>query len=170
MAESAREGTVYVLDKLRERATGKAKTPNLGKIVNDILEKAGIPKWSKPFVSMRASAITDLAKAYPIKDVTDWAGNSPKVAEKHYLRGLSESFQRAVKTCAFSSKKGYTEPASKPQKQGVSSPKIECAKSCAVHAGNSLHKIATTNKKAVNCSVLQSTANACEAKNRPGRN
>jgi hypothetical protein len=48
--ELARNGAVYVLDKLRERATGKAKTPNLGKIVNDILEKAGIPKWAKPFV------------------------------------------------------------------------------------------------------------------------
>jgi len=47
-AESARDGAIHVLDRLRERATGKAKTPNLGKIVNDILEKAGIPKWSKP--------------------------------------------------------------------------------------------------------------------------
>ena len=91
VAESAREGAIYVLDKLRERTTNKAKTPNLGKIVNDILEKAGIPKWPKPFVTMRGSCETDLDAKFPLKDVTEWLGNSPGVAKKHYLRGYLEN-------------------------------------------------------------------------------
>jgi len=40
-----------------------------------------------------------------------------------------------------------------------------CAKSCAVHAGNGLQINEATNKKAVKCSVLQSTADACETNN-----
>jgi len=97
VAESAREGAVYVLDRLRERTTGKAKTPNLGKIVTDILERAGIPKWTKPFVSMRGSCETDLAEILPIQTVTAWIGNSPKVAQKHYLRVLPEHYEMVTK-------------------------------------------------------------------------
>ena len=52
----------------------------------------------------------------------------------------------------------------KPLKSKQSQEK-KCTKSCAVPAGNGFQKIATRNKKTVNCSVLQSTANACEAQN-----
>jgi len=93
----------------------RQETPNLGKIVNDILEKAGIPKWSKPFVSMRGSAETDLAEKFPIQFVTAWLGNSPKVAQKHYLRVLPEHFEQALKTSAFSGKNGGTEPSQESQ-------------------------------------------------------
>jgi len=107
-AESARDGAVYVLDKLRDRSTGKAKTPNLGKIVNDILEKAGIPKWSKPFVTMRGNYETDLEAKFPLKDVTEWIGNSPSVAKKHYLKSLPENFERATKDMAIFGKDGVS--------------------------------------------------------------
>ena len=43
------------------------------------------------------------------------------------------------------------------------------AKSVAAHAGNGLQINDATNKKAVNCSVLQSTANVCETINGQGR-
>ena len=38
-------------------------------------------------------------------------------------------------------------------------------KSVTVHAGNGLQEIATRNKNAVNCSVLQLTASVCEPQN-----
>ena len=126
VAESARDGAVYVLDRLRERATGKAKTPNLGKIVNDILEKAGIPKWSKPFVSMRGSCETDLAEIFPIKVVTTWIGNSPRVAQKHYLRVLPSHYDKAAKSVALFDKKGHTETAFVPVKNSALHPKMRC--------------------------------------------
>jgi len=166
-AESARDGAVYVLDRLRERATGKAKTPNLGKIVNDILEKAGIPKWSKPFVSMRGSAETDLAEIFPIKVVTTWIGNSPRVAQKHYLRVLPSHYDKAIKSAAIFDKNSNVVTTSDPLKCDVLSPNSCAAKSVAAHAGNSLQINEATNKKAVNCSVLQSTASACSAQNDP---
>ena len=43
-----------------------------------------------------------------------------------------------------------------------------CAESCAVHAGNGLQINEATNKKAVNCTVLQLTAIACEPQNGSG--
>ena len=162
VAESARDGAVYVLDRLRERATGKAKTQNLGKIVNDILEKAGIPKWSKPFVTMRGSCETDLDAKFSLKDVTEWLGNSPSVAKKHYLKALPENFVRATKDGAIFSKESGTPNA------GGHNVSLDTAltlpastggtKSVTVPAGNGLQINEATNTKAVNCSVLQSTA------------
>jgi integrase len=190
VAESAREGAVYVLDRLHERATGKAKTPNLGKIVNDILEKAGIPKWTKPFVSMRGSCETDLARVYPIQVVTAWIGNSPRVAQKHYLRVLPEHFEQAAITSIFSDRNQSTTDSSAmvkqeriaphfapPQNLGFQSARSDAsplkskliskkngAKNGAASVGKALQINEAANKKAVNCSLLQSTAFVCEAK------
>ncbi|MGL6225132.1 MAG: tyrosine-type recombinase/integrase [Thermoguttaceae bacterium] len=99
VCEQAEVGAVYVLDRLRRRSVGlkNGHKPNLGKIVNDIFERAGIPRWTKPFVSMRGSCETDLAEKYPIQTVTAWIGNSPAVAQKHYLRVLPEHFERALR-------------------------------------------------------------------------
>jgi len=176
VAESAREGAVYVLDRLRERTTGKAKTPNLGKIVTDILERAGIPKWTKPFVSMRGSCETDLAEVYPIQAVTAWIGNSPKpiqavtawignspkVAQKHYLRVLPSHFEQAVKNGALFDKKHQGKQAFHTGNHDTKPTNSDGAKYGAASVGNGLPAIVTTNKKAVNCSVLQFTANVCK--------
>ena len=167
VAESARDGAVYVLDRLRERATCKAKTPNLGKIVNDILEKAGIPKWTKPFVSMRGSAETDLAEVFPIKVVTTWIGNSPRVAQKHYLRVLPSHFDEAVKSVVLFDKKGNSETTSDPLKYDDLPLYSRAAKCAAAPAGNSLQINEATNKNAVNCGVLQSTASVCNPRTDP---
>lgn len=75
---------------------------NLGKPFTDMLRKAGIPIWPKPFHAMRASCETDLINArYDIKDVAYWMGHSPEIAVKHYLRHRKESFDRAVKEGAM---------------------------------------------------------------------
>ena len=46
---------------------------------------------------------------------------------------------------------------------------FRAAPSVAAPAGNGMQDFATRNKNAVNCGVLQSTANACEAEIRSGR-
>jgi hypothetical protein len=43
---------------------------------------------------------TELAERFPLKVVTDWLGNSPKVALDHYLSTTEEHFQRAAKCAA----------------------------------------------------------------------
>lgn len=45
---------------------------------------------------MCASRETELAENYPIQVVTDWIGNSPEIAMKHYLQTTEEHFARAV--------------------------------------------------------------------------
>jgi hypothetical protein len=45
---------------------------------------------------LRASRETELAEQYPIHVVCEWIGNSPKIAEAHYLQMREEYFQRAV--------------------------------------------------------------------------
>lgn len=65
------------------------------KIVQAI-EKAGHEPWKKTLQNLRASCITDLMGGYPIKSVTDWCGNSPEVAMKHYAIAKSQDFKRAT--------------------------------------------------------------------------
>ncbi|MBN2455827.1 MAG: site-specific integrase [Sedimentisphaerales bacterium] len=62
-----------------------------------IVKRAGLKCWPKLFQNMRASRETELAESYPIQVVTDWIGNSPDIAMKHYLQTTEEHFARAVK-------------------------------------------------------------------------
>jgi hypothetical protein len=129
----------YVLDRLRERATSKAKTPNLGKIVNDILEKAGMPKWSKPFVSIRESAETDLAETFPIQRSYNLDRKQSESCPKaHYLRVLPSHYEQAIKSGAFSGKKGLSEHPLHAGNYGVSPHNFHGANYRAAHAGNGL--------------------------------
>ena len=184
VTETARDGAEYVLDRLRERATNKMKTPNLGKIVHDILNKAGIPKWAKPFVSMRGSCETDLTKKFPIKTATTWIGNSLQVAQKHYLRVLPEHFEQATNMYVFSGKSEndkihFDKTPHQWGGKNTGGDEISCqskigqnfggAKSGAAQGRNDLQINEATNKKAVNCDVLQLTANGCERTGSPSR-
>ena len=47
---------------------------------------------------MRASRQTELLKHFPIKDVCEWLGNSPKIALEHYAQVTTESLGVASKT------------------------------------------------------------------------
>ena len=42
-----------------------------------------------------ASRETELARAFPLHVVTEWLGNTPQVALKHYLRVTDEDFAQA---------------------------------------------------------------------------
>ena len=57
---------------------------------------AGVPAWPRLFQNLRASRETELANEYPIHVVTDWCGNSPAVAQPHYLQTLEQHFEKAV--------------------------------------------------------------------------
>ena len=116
---------------------------------------------------MRGSAETDLAEVFPIKVVTTWIGNSPRVAQKHYLRVLPSHYDQAVKSAALFGKNGDAATASESPKYDTTPPKVRAAKSVAAYAGNTSQINEATNKKAVNCSVLQPTAYVCEAQNDP---
>lgn len=49
------------------------------------------------FHNLRASRETELVEKYPVQVVTDWLGNTPKVALRHYLMTTDEHFEAAVK-------------------------------------------------------------------------
>ena len=61
-----------------------------------IIERAGLKTWPKLFQNLRASRETELVEKFPIHVVTDWLGNSPDIAHKHYLQTHEEHFKRAV--------------------------------------------------------------------------
>ena len=94
-------------------------------------------------------------------------GNSPQVAQKHYLRVLPSHYDQVAKSVALFDKTGDAATASKPVKYDTIPPKMCAAKSVAAYAGNTSHINEAVNKKAVNCSLLQSTANVCKAQNDP---
>ena len=45
---------------------------------------------------MRASRQTELEETFPTHVVCKWMGNSPKVAQKHYLQVTDSHFEKAV--------------------------------------------------------------------------
>ena len=61
-----------------------------------VLEKAGIPAWTKLFQNLRASRETELMRTHPAHLVHAWVGNSEGVAEDHYLMATDEDFDRAA--------------------------------------------------------------------------
>jgi integrase len=60
-----------------------------------ILRRAGIQSWPKLFHNLRASCETDLVKRHPIHVVTAWLGNTPAIAQRHYLMVMESDFDTA---------------------------------------------------------------------------
>jgi integrase len=65
-----------------------------------IIERAGIEPWERLFHNLRASRQTELADRFPAHVVARWLGNSPTIAERHYLKDTEEHFRRAVESKA----------------------------------------------------------------------
>ena len=61
-----------------------------------IIRRAGLQPWPRLFHNLRASCETDLMKDHPIHAVTEWIGNTPSIALKHYLQVLESDFAKAV--------------------------------------------------------------------------
>jgi integrase len=60
-----------------------------------ITEKAGLKPWGKTFVNLRSSRETDLAARFPLHVVCAWIGNSPRVAQRHYLQVTDVDYSKA---------------------------------------------------------------------------
>lgn len=58
---------------------------------------AGIELWEKPWVNMRAAAVTDGADRHPNHVCEAWFGHSDAIANKHYRQVTEAHFQAASK-------------------------------------------------------------------------
>lgn len=101
----APEGAVDVVDaRFRNACQGGNgwKNTNLRTTFHKIIKRAGLVPWPRPFHNLRASRETELVENFPIQVVTDWLGNSPKIAIKHYLQTTEEHFQKATQNPTYS--------------------------------------------------------------------
>jgi len=105
--ELAPDGVEYVVDeKYRQACIGKPgvwMNANLRTTMTKIIRRAGLEPWPRLFHNLRASRETELVEKYPVQVVTDWLGNTPRVAMRHYLMTTETHFASAVQ-----------EPAGKP--------------------------------------------------------
>jgi integrase len=105
--ELAPAGTVYVLDRLRQRDSVKAAERgfwaglNLRTALLKKIERAGLAVWPRLWHALRASAETDLVARFPVHVVAGWLGNTPTVATKHYLMTTDADFDRAASETAL---------------------------------------------------------------------
>ena len=74
----------------------RCDSQNLRTTFLKIVERAGLKPWPKLFQNMRASRQTELEETFPTHVVCKWMGNSPKVAQKHYLQVTDSHFEKAV--------------------------------------------------------------------------
>jgi len=58
--------------------------------------RAGVELWEKPWVNMRASAVTDAADKFPGHVCEAWFGHSEAIANRHYRQVTEEHFQKAI--------------------------------------------------------------------------
>ncbi len=64
--------------------------------LSQTIAKAGMQPWVKPFMNLRSSCETYLVRqGFDLTTVTTWLGNSPTVAQKHYLQVTPADIQKA---------------------------------------------------------------------------
>lgn len=61
-----------------------------------LVERAALEPWPKLFQNLRMSRQTELARTHPLHVVCAWMGNTPAVAQAHYLKVTEDDFARAV--------------------------------------------------------------------------
>lgn len=88
--ELAEDGAEFVVTKIRDNES------NLRTTFRKIIQRAGLKPWPKLFQNLRASRQTELEETFPTHVVCRWQGNSPKVAQKHYLQVTESHFEKAV--------------------------------------------------------------------------
>jgi integrase len=101
--ELAANGEQYVVGgprgaALRSSAAGSGgwNSASLGGRFRNLIRRAGLIPWPRPFNNLRASCETDLLRVFPIQSVTSWMGHSPAVALAHYAQVRDEDFERAA--------------------------------------------------------------------------
>ena len=88
--DNAEPGTVHCITQYRET------NANLRTQFMRVIRRAGLQPWERLFHNMRASRQTELTDEFPAHVVADWLGNTPEVAERHYLQTTDAHFRRAV--------------------------------------------------------------------------
>ena len=88
--EQAEPGTEYVITRYRERNC------NLRTQLERIIKRAGLEPWPKLFANLRSSRETELCEKFPVHVVCKWIGNTPRIAQQHYLQVTDEHFERAT--------------------------------------------------------------------------
>jgi integrase len=71
-------------------------TQNLRKPFQDIIARAGVEIWPKPFQNLRSTRQTELARDYPMHVVCSWLGNTVPVANEHYLQVTDADYRQAI--------------------------------------------------------------------------
>ena len=84
--ELAETGDVYCIERYRD------KTANLRTQFKRIIEKAGVQVWPRLWQNLRSTRQTELTKNRPAHVVACWMGNSPKVANEHYLQVTEDDY------------------------------------------------------------------------------
>lgn len=74
----------------------RCRNANLRTQFHRMCERAGVPKYPKPFANARATRATELAEGFPLHVVTAWMGHTAKVSERHYLRVTQEHYDAAA--------------------------------------------------------------------------
>jgi integrase len=90
--EEAEPGTEHVITKYRQANI------NLRTQLHRIIRKAGLTPWPRTFQNLRSTRETELTKSFPLHVVVAWIGNTPKVAQDHYLQVRDEDFEQAAQT------------------------------------------------------------------------
>ncbi len=96
---------LHLMESFQQAQPGQKRVINMNLTVSSnlrtqahrIIKRAGLKPWAKTFQNLRSSRETELVEDFPVHVVTEWLGNSPDIARKHYLQTHEEHFQRAVK-------------------------------------------------------------------------
>jgi integrase len=116
--EAALEGTVYVVDeRYRKGCQGPHgwRNTNLRTTFGKTIRRAGLTPWPRLFHNLRASRETELAERFPIHVITDWLGNTPEIARKHYLQVTDDHFRQASEAAQNPAQQASGDPGKCPQ-------------------------------------------------------
>jgi len=81
----------YVVQRFRD------KQQNLRTQLNRIADVAGVERWAKPFMALRASRRKELERSgkHPNHVLNAWFGHTAKIADEHYLTVTEADFDVA---------------------------------------------------------------------------
>jgi hypothetical protein len=103
--DKAEPGEEFIITKHRQTNI------NLRTQLNRIIKRAGLVPWPKLFQNCRSSRETELAQIFPLHIAASWIGNTPQVAEKHYLQLRDSDFEKALEAKFDEPKKAAQNPA-----------------------------------------------------------
>ena len=83
---------------------------NLGTTFKRIIRRAGVDVWPKPFQNLRSSCQTELEQDCPTYVVCQWLGNTPAIANKHYLTVTEEHYSKAAQSGGLTGDSRGTQP------------------------------------------------------------